>query len=227
MTITEIPNMPGLSNGDGYFERGYDTGDATFPRARVRFTPRQTDPGVAGAMNISAAPIVVCVAMSVSLVDTAGQVIHVVPDRGLVFDARSHTWQGDTSTAFDPAAWILDNVATDVASALNWAKGITAAAALGLIAAVPAPVAPIVFPPPSTVITVAEYQALFSPAELTAIEASDDQQVQDGIAALRVVDTVDLTSAVVLDGFDHMVDLGLITTDSAARKKLGQPPVAS
>jgi hypothetical protein len=137
MTMTEIPNMPGLSTGDGYFERGYFTGDTDFPKVRVRFTPVQTTPAVADSMNIAAAPIAVVVAMSVALVDDAGAVLHVVPGRGLVFDARSHTWQGNNTVAFDPAAWMLTNVITDAADAIIWAKGMTAAAALGLIVAAP------------------------------------------------------------------------------------------
>jgi hypothetical protein len=98
MTMTEIPNMPGLSTGDGYFERGYFTGDTDFPKVRVRFTPVQTTPAVADSMNIAAAPIAVVVAMSVALVDDAGAVLHVVPGRGLVFDARSHTWQSNNTS---------------------------------------------------------------------------------------------------------------------------------
>jgi hypothetical protein len=137
MTMTEISNMPGLSTGDGYFERGYATGDTAFPKARVRFTPRQTTPAVAETMNIAAAPIAVSVAMSVALVDDAGAVLHVVPGRGLVFDARSHTWQGNNAAAFDPAAWMLENVIADATDAIIWAKGLTAAAALGLIVAAP------------------------------------------------------------------------------------------
>jgi hypothetical protein len=160
MTMTEIPNMPGLSTGDGYFERGYFTGDTDFPKVRVRFTPVQTTPAVADSMNIAAAPIAVVVAMSVALVDDAGAVLHVVPGRGLVFDARSHTWQSNNTVAFDPAAWMLANVIADATDAIIWAKGLTAAAALGLLVA-----APTLTPSPPA--PLAEFDAAPTPAPAT------------------------------------------------------------
>lgn len=134
--IHQLTTFPGLATGTDFFERAYATGAADWPTARVRFTPRQIDPGIAPSVNVPPATISICVAVSIALVDSAGQVIRVGP-WALVADAAAHSWQAAGGDAFEPEPWLLAIVRADLPPVLVWAAGVTAAATVGLLAAAP------------------------------------------------------------------------------------------
>jgi|GEM_PF-6409369 len=129
----QLTTYPGLTTGDAFFERAYATGSDAFPTARVRFTPRHLESSIARDVKGSAAPIVVSLGVSISLVDTEGQVI-VVGGHSLVNDAASHSWQASGGDALDAEAWLLWIVENDLPKVLSWATMISSAASIGLLA---------------------------------------------------------------------------------------------
>lgn len=111
---------PGLSQGEGYFERAYRIGNQT---ARVRFTPQRVESGLAASVNIPALPSVLAVAISASLVDGEGQVKRVA-GQGLFQDAETHSWSLSDGETPDVEAWLFEKaegvVAKLVSAAAIW-----------------------------------------------------------------------------------------------------------
>ena len=130
--IEQLSTYPGLKKTDAYFERAYSTGSGAFPTARVRFMPRHLESAIARDVKGSAAPMAVSLAVSISLVDTEGQVIDV-GGHLLVNDASSHSWQASGGDALDAEAWLLWIVENDLPQVISWAAMISSAASIGLL----------------------------------------------------------------------------------------------
>lgn len=127
--MERIDNHPGLRAD----EIAYATDDADFPAARVRVTPQA--PKQADRVhqpNAAPAPVRVEIIISASLIDAAGDVLRVA-GKLLLGPESVHSYQFDADAPFDPAAWIDGCAALVIGELLKQARGISAAAAAGLI----------------------------------------------------------------------------------------------
>jgi hypothetical protein len=145
--MERIDNHPGLASGEGWHEIAFATGDADFPTARVRVTP-QTPEQAERLHQPNAAPVPVRVEaiLSASLIDAAGDVLRV-GGKLLLGPESVHSYQFDADAPFDPAAWIDGCAALVVGELLKQARGISAAAAAGLIVDEPEPEPEPIAPP--------------------------------------------------------------------------------
>lgn len=137
MTNARI-ELPGLGSGADWFEVGYSTGDATWPRARVRVVSLPVAMPRASQPNIPVAPPFLSIRVSGSLVDADGQV-EIIGDYGLIGSESTSNRFSDSGTPLDVAVWIDQCAAGYIPGLLSWAQDIAAAAAGGVLP--PAPVA--------------------------------------------------------------------------------------
>jgi len=127
--MTRILDHPGLRPD----EIAYETGDATWPTARVRITPmdaaqedRFHEP------NGEPLPLRIVARFSASLIDEAGSVERIA-GKLLLGPEGVHSWQFDADVPFDPDAWKDECAERVISELLRQARGISAAAAAGLM----------------------------------------------------------------------------------------------
>lgn len=131
--MTRLDDHPGLRSGDDFTEIAYATGDADWPRARVRVTPIAADQDDRlHQPNAAPVPPRIAVRLSASLIDEAGSVERIA-GKLLLGPEGVHSWQFDAGAAFDPGAWLDDCAARVISSLLRQARGIAAAADAGLL----------------------------------------------------------------------------------------------
>ncbi|MFA5989675.1 MAG: hypothetical protein WC803_08730 [Sphingomonas sp.] len=131
--MTRFEDHPGLSSGDGWRELAYDTGDADWPRARLRITPLVVDQDDRlHKPNADPVPPRVQVRMSASLIDGEGVVERIV-GRILLGPESIHSWQFDADAEFDAEAWLNECAARVISDLIRLARGISAANAAGLV----------------------------------------------------------------------------------------------
>lgn len=128
---TQIPNLHAN-------ERGYATGDADWPLARVRIVPVYARPAIAGAVNGPVVSRRIVVEISCSLVDADGAVLRIGGDL-MVQDGSRHVWVSGGPVALDVEAWMARVIGGEVARLLAMARDLAAAAAFGILA----PAAPV------------------------------------------------------------------------------------
>lgn len=131
--MERIEEHPGLASGEGWHELAFATGEDDWPTARVRVTPVGADQE-ARLHQPNAAPVPprVEVRLSASLIDAKGAVERI-GGRLLLGPESIHAWQFDAGAAFDPAAWLDDCAARVITDLIRQARGISAAAAAGLL----------------------------------------------------------------------------------------------
>lgn len=128
-TFMERISIPNLHSN----EIGFETGNETYPLARVRVVPVDLVDERQGELTGIAAPSVVAVRLSASLVDDDGAV-EMISGRLLVGPEAVHSWQFDNQTAaFDPQAWIDSCAEPMIESLLHKASVLSLAANAGLI----------------------------------------------------------------------------------------------
>jgi len=114
-------------------EIAYATGDETWPLARVRVTPVETEEAERIAEpNAPPMPTRIVVCISASLIDDEGAVEREA-GKLLLGPETIHSWQFDADAPFDPAAWLDECAERVIADLLRQARGISAAAAAGLL----------------------------------------------------------------------------------------------
>jgi len=131
--MKRLDNHPGLNSGDGFTEIAYSTGDANWPTARVRLTPIAPDQDDRlHQPNAAPVPPRIAVRLSASLIDEAGAVERIA-GKLLLGPEGVHSWQFEADVAFDPAAWLDGCAARVISDLIRQARGISAAAAAGLL----------------------------------------------------------------------------------------------
>jgi len=130
--ITRNPEALGLQPN----EIGYDTGDATWPRARVRVVSKRVEPTIKANIPVASQSAVTWV--SVSLVDEQGQVLKI-GEQGLLRDAKSGMWQSRPGFPLNVESWIDELAADGIGMAIAWANDLAALFDAGLM---PAPEEP-------------------------------------------------------------------------------------
>lgn len=131
--MKRIKQHKGLSSGKGWRELAYATGDATWPKARVRVTPEQSDEAERFHQpNAAPVPLRIVVRISASLIDDAGAVQRI--GGKLLLGAECiHSWQFEADTEFHPDAWLDECAARVIFDLIRQARGISAAANAGLM----------------------------------------------------------------------------------------------
>ncbi|MCU0946820.1 MAG: hypothetical protein MUF47_01000 [Porphyrobacter sp.] len=131
--MNRIDDHPGLSSRDSFTEIAYSTGDADWPRARVRVTPMAADQDDRlHQPNAAPVPPRIEVRLSASLIDEAGSVERIA-GKLLLGPESVHSWQFDAGAAFEADAWLDSCAARVIEDLLKQARGISAAAAAGLL----------------------------------------------------------------------------------------------
>ena len=131
--MKRLEKHKGLTSGDGFTEIAFATGDQAWPTARVRVTPQQADQdNRLHQPNAAPVPPRIEVRLSASLIDEAGSVERIA-GKLLLGPESVHSWQFDAGAPFDADAWLDSCAARVIEDLLKQARGISAAAAAGLI----------------------------------------------------------------------------------------------
>lgn len=130
--MIERTTIPNLSNSGDTREIGYATGDDDFPLARARFVALPDMDAREFIPNAPVAPARIRALLSVSLVDENGAVLRVA-GRLLVGPESKPSHQFDSDVPFDPEGWRDEVAEPQIAHVVRWAKGLSAAAAAGLL----------------------------------------------------------------------------------------------
>jgi len=114
-------------------EIAYATGDEAWPLARLRVTPMDAEQeDRLHQPNASPVPERVVVRLSASLIDEDGAVLRI-GGRLLLGPESVHSWQFNADVPFDPTAWLDECAERVISDLIRQARGISAAAAAGLL----------------------------------------------------------------------------------------------
>jgi hypothetical protein len=78
--------------------------------------------------------------------------------------------------------------------------------------------------PPPPIVTTARFTMLFTPDEFVSLVNSTDPVVLQAMFAVKSSQTIDLGSPEVIQALDHLVTLGLVTSERLVDIKAGRTP---